>query len=406
MKLDRKSFGCGLLVGTALVLVILGTLGAIGLGFYLKAKHKTAELSPPPPIESIPAAGDEVVTDALKPIMREHNVPALAAAIVTSDGIQRMGVVGFRKRDKDVPVTQDDLWHLGSDGKAMTATLIARLVERGDLKWNTRMDEVFPDLAKDFHPDMREVTIEQLLMHRSGLPPNLNLLLYQGQDVRKLRRRAARNHLAKPPSHPPGSHMEYSNLGYIIAGAVVEATLDKTWEDAVREDLFEPLAMDSAEFGGMGTEGEIDQPWPHDNDGAPKPKNGPAMDNPPVMGPAGRIHCMIQDWAKFIQDQLCGAQGKEEALLTSGSYTKLHTPPPGAEYALGWMVIERGWGGGTVLHHSGDNTMNHANVWIAPNRDFAVLICVNQGGEQAAKAADAAVGAMIRLVESGDTDPQ
>lgn len=132
------------------------------------------------------------------------------------------------------------------------------------------------------------------------------------------------------------------------------------------------------------------------------PHNGSDMDNPPVMGPAGRVHCSLADWAKFIQDQLRGARGDTNTLLRAESYIRLHTPPAGEDYALGWGVAERDWGGGTVLQHSGDNTMNHANVWIAPKRDFAVLACVNQGGDEAFKATDDAVGAMIGLIESGE----
>lgn len=84
-------------------------------------------------------------------------------------------------------------------------------------------------------------------------------------------------------------------------------------------------------------------------------------------------------------------------MLKPGTYQKLHTPPFGGEYALGWIVAQRDWGGGKVLNHAGDNTMNFANVWIAPQRDFAILVCVNQSGNAAFQATDAAVGALIKL---------
>ena len=155
--------------------------------------------------------------------------------------------------------------------------------------------------------------------------------------------------------------------------------------------------MESAGFGGTGTPGQLDQPWPHTADGAPTAANGRSMDNPPVMGPAGRIHCSIQDWGNFIQDQLRGARGAS-ALLKAESYQKLLTPPLGGDYALGWMVANRSWAGGKALNHAGDNTMNFANVWVAPQRDFAILVCVNQSGDTAFKATDEAVGAMIELV--------
>ncbi len=95
------------------------------------------------------------------------------------------------------------------------------------------------------------------------------------------------------------------------------------------------------------------------------------MDNPRVMGPAGRIHCTIPDWAGFIQDQLRGERG-EPALLRPETYHKLHTAPFGGDYAPGWLVAQRDWADGKALTHAGDNPMNFTNVWVAPKRDFAL----------------------------------
>jgi CubicO group peptidase (beta-lactamase class C family) len=198
------------------------------------------------------------------------------------------------------------------------------------------------------------------------------------------------------PLSVPGTTYLYSNLGYVIAGAMAEKTMSSSWEDLISKYVFEPLGMKSVGFGGMGTPGEIDQPWGHGADGKPVPRNGPAVDNPPVLGPAGTVHCTLGDWAKFVSDHLRGARG-EKALLEPAAYKTLDTSPFGGEYALGWLVVQREWGGGTVLTHAGSNTMNYAVVWISPKRNFAVLIATNQGGPAAAKACDEAAGALIRL---------
>lgn len=344
---------------------------------------------------SCPLAGDVAVSQALKTIRQKYDVPAMAAAVVTSEGIEFVGAAGVRKRGTDVAVTLDDLWHLGSDTKAMTATLVAKLVERGQLKWETPLAEIFPQLAARMHPDFQKVTLLHLLSHRAGLPPNLNHFTYSGDDVQKLRLKAVREELAKKPKSKPGENYEYSNLGYIITGAIIERVTSNTWEHVIAEELFEPLQMNSPGFGGTGTPGKIDQPWPHLGNGIPVPQNGPAMDNPPVLGPAGRVHCTIQDWAKYIQDQLRGLRG-DVALLKPESYQKLTAPPFPGDYALGWITAERPWGG-RVLNHGGDNTMNCANVWVAPQKNFAILVCVNQGGDVAFGAADEAVAALIKL---------
>jgi CubicO group peptidase (beta-lactamase class C family) len=397
MKMDGKSFWIGLAVGAVVMLVVCLVLLFATAALMLKHKRAIAAKSYPA-TALCPLAGDAAVTDILKPIRQKFGVPAMAAALVTSDGIRFVGAVGVRKRGTEVPVTLDDLWHLGSDGKAMTSTLIARLVERGQLRWDSTLAEIFPELAPQMNPDFQKVTLLQLLSHHAGLPPNLVVADYLGDDAAALRLRALREETAKKPQSAPGNSYKYSNLGYIIAGAVVEKITGQSWEQAVRNEVFAPLQMASAGFGGTGTTGKIDQPWPHTADGEPTRDNGPAMDNPPVMGPAGRIHCSIQDWAKFVQDQLRGDRG-EPALLKPATYQKLHTPPCGGDYALGWMAVDRSWGGGKVLNHAGDNTMNCANVWIAPKKDFAILVCANQSGDTAFQATDAAVGELIQLHE-------
>ncbi len=395
MNPSVKMFGRGFLAGALLMLCICALLFATMLSALVSGRIEAAGTNRRPSGDApSPIDGDEAVARLLQPIQRKHDVPAISAALLTSKGVTAVGVAGVRKRGTDVPATLGDLWHLGSDTKAMTATLVARLIEQNRLKWDTTVAEVFPELADRFHPDLRGVTLLHLLSHRSGLRPNLDLARFLGDDVKQLRLRAIREELARKPAHKPGSHYEYSNLGYIIVGAIVERITGKTWEEAMREEVFTPLKMTSVGFGGTGTPGQIDQPWPHRSNGRPMPENGPAMDNPPVMGPAGRVHCTIQDWAKFIQDQLRGARG-EPALLPAASYQKLHTAPFGGEYALGWLVVERDWGGGLALNHAGDNTMNFANVWVAPQRDFAILVCVNQSGDRGFKASDEAVGALI-----------
>jgi CubicO group peptidase (beta-lactamase class C family) len=395
MNFDIKSFGLGLVAGAAVMLVIC--VGLLLATAWTINQHKLARLGPAPAF--CPAVGDEAVTQALKPIRQKFNVPAMAAAVVTSDGIKFAGAVGVRKRGSEVPVGLDDLWHLGSDTKAMTSTLIARLVERGQLRWDSTLAEIFPDLAPQMNPEFQKVTLLQLLSHRAGLPENLDLAAYSGDDVQAVRLRAVREYLARKPEAKPGSSFAYSNLGDIVAGAIVEKVTGQPWERAITDEVFKPLQMNSAGFGGTGTPGQIDQPWPHTDDGQPTAENGPDMDNPPVMGPAGRVHCSIQDWARFVQDQLRGARG-EPALLKPKTYPKLQTPPFGDDYALGWIVAQRGWGGGTVLNHGGDNTMNFANVWVAPKKNFAILVCVNQSGDTAFRASDEAVGDLIKLLQS------
>jgi CubicO group peptidase (beta-lactamase class C family) len=149
--------------------------------------------------------------------------------------------------------------------------------------------------------------------------------------------------------------------------------------------------MKTAGFGAAGTPGKVDQPWGHRDDGTPV-EPGPGADNPPVLGPAGRVHASLADWARFVALHLCAGHG-EPALLKPETFTPLHsTPFKHADYTRG------GWGatarnkrtGGLVLEHDGSNSMNYCTAWLAPERHFAVLVACNQGGDPGRKACEEA----------------
>jgi CubicO group peptidase (beta-lactamase class C family) len=119
-------------------------------------------------------------------------------------------------------------------------------------------------------------------------------------------------------------------------------------------------------------------------------------DNPAAIAPAGTVHCSIGDLAKYAAWQVRGARG-EGSLLKPETFKKLHTPfRGGGDYALGWKVVSRPWGGGEVLTHGGSNTMFYTVIWLAPKRDFAVVVCTNVGGDGGAKATDTAAARLIQ----------
>jgi D-alanyl-D-alanine carboxypeptidase len=124
-------------------------------------------------------------------------------------------------------------------------------------------------------------------------------------------------------------------------GSILERLGGKSWEELMHERIFDPLGMISAGFGGTGTVGEIDQPWPHLASGQSVLSNGPAMDNLPDMGPAGTVHASMSDWGKFLADQLRGGSGKP-ALLSPSIYATMQKSVKGT-YGFGWIVVYRSW---------------------------------------------------------------
>jgi CubicO group peptidase (beta-lactamase class C family) len=189
----------------------------------------------------------------------------------------------------------------------------------------------------------------------------------------------------------------YSNQGYAIAGAMLERVGGQSWEEMMQTMLFQPLGMQRAGFGAPGTEKDMDEPWGHTGTGRkPEPvPPGPSADNPPAIGPAGTVHCSIGDLAKYCAFH--AAQGQYgPTLLGPESFRKLHTRcAPKVDYALGWVVQERNWGGGDVLMHTGSNTMWYATMWVAPTQHSAFVAATNIAHDQADDACDEAVKSLV-----------
>jgi len=224
------------------------------------------------------------------------------------------------------------------------------------------------------------------------------LRAYQNKpDVLAAREKVLVEAMAKPLLSKPGDKFLYSNWGYTLAGRMAEKAAGKSWEALMRAEVFKPLNMSTAGFGGTGSPGKIDQPWPHSASGRAMPRNGIEMDNLPVMGPAGTIHMSLEDWGKFVTEHLKGHRGKS-GYLTQASFQKLHTPVR-QDYALGWTCLSRPWAGGNALYHNGDNTMNYALVWAAPEKGFAVLVVTNRSS--AHQAADEVASSLINAWGAG-----
>ena len=346
------------------------------------------------------------VSELLVPLLEKHKVPALAVAVIEGKRLTKLGAAGIRARGAEAKVELDDVWHLGSCTKAMTATLCARLVEQGKLKWDSKVGDVFADQPEQVHAAWRDVTLMQLLSHRASVPsiPPLPLWLklvgHDGsRDAREML--LSGGWLKSAPTVAPGSKWEYSNSGFMLAGLMAERAADKDWEALMREQLFEPLGMKSAGFRTPGSAHKVDQPRGHNAFGiAMAPGKG--ADNPRGLGPAGTVHCSLRDWSKFIALHLQGARG-DCKLLTAESFQRLHAPQPiddKSGYALGWIILDRPWADGLALMHNGSNTMWYAVVWIAPKQGFAVMAVTNFAGlgiKTGTAATDEVVSRMIEL---------
>jgi CubicO group peptidase (beta-lactamase class C family) len=319
--------------------------------------------------------------------------------VIRESTITARGAVGVRKAGAPENVTIEDKWHIGSCTKSMTATLAAMLVEEKKLRWDSTVAEELPELRELMDPGWQSVTLEQLLTHRGGAPaaPPANLWKNAWAEmgtVVEQRMEFVRGLVLRPPEAAPGTKFIYSNQGYAVAGAMLERVAKMPWEKLVRERLFEPLLMSSAGLGAPASNGRVDQPWGHireDDQLKPIPP-GKGADNPPAISPAGRVHASIADLARYAGWHARGEAGTS-TLLSRQSLIKLHTPPAGQNYALGWARQEQP-GLGKVLIHAGSNTMFYTIIVLAPEKRAAFVVTTNCGGA----AGEAACGEALKAV--------
>jgi len=319
-------------------------------------------------------------------------LPALAAIVFDDQKVIASGAIGVRKFGDPTLVTIEDSFHLGSFTKAMTATLAARIVERGDISWTTTVKEALG--LQNVDSALENITLLELMSHTAGMPaslknqpPGLWKYLYynntwqKGAKGRADRLKVAELLFSATPAQAVGSY-KYSNAGFMIAGAMLEAATDTEWEDLMRTELFKPLGMKNCGFGPAARPDKVDQPWPHKlgNDKpllvTPLIRAPESWDNPRSLGPAGTVSCTISDWAKFGQLHL----GDGGDYISTESMSKLHeVRNASAHSALGWFSYRRSWAGGTALTHTGSNLLNFAIVWISPTKKKGVMVATNIG---------------------------
>lgn len=327
------------------------------------------------PIPVAAADLDALLASALQ----DPAIPAMTVLVIRDGKVEGQAVRGVRAVGSPDPARLTDAWHIGSDAKAMTATMIARLVERGVLSWTTPLKTLLPDTP--MRPEFQDVTLLELLSHRAGLRDlddtvDAGLLASAFADTRPLpvqRADFAKLVLNEAPIGPARAESSYSNSGYVLAGAIAERATGKPFETLMRQEVFAPL--------GMRTSYELAKPGEVLGHLDGKPLTGLKSDNPRLVAPAGEVRLTLADWALFAIDQMAGEQGRGK-LLKPATYRLLHTPQGDTSAALGWGV--RTWPKGAptrMLSHSGSNGYWNALIGLLPDLQSGVLVAANSASE-------------------------
>jgi CubicO group peptidase (beta-lactamase class C family) len=331
------------------------------------------------------AAPDAAIATIINEMRRAERLPGIAVVVTRSNSETWVHVDGERRAGKGDPVMASDHMRLGSLTKGITATMIGALVEQKRMTMETTIGEAFPELSSKMQPGYRKVTVRHLLTHASGVPtytslPLLRVLLGLPGSGPEQRVTFVGGVLAQPPRFEAGTRHEYSNAGPSIAAAMAERITGTPYQQLVQNLVFGPLGGHAA-FTNPGVE-TTPQPWGHI-----RPSSGPLVEVSPAsraytvpfaIEPAGGIALTPHDYGRFLQLHLRGLKGRDD-VLKAATIQELHTRGS----AMGWSVVARD---GVESHeHSGSYAAYVAFTTLQPERDLAIGVFTNAGGDQALK---------------------
>jgi CubicO group peptidase (beta-lactamase class C family) len=331
---------------------------------------------------------------------KKHGLPALGVGIVREGKIIAVGMAGERKLGSGDWATLDDRFNIASCSKSFTAAVAAMLVEKGVARWDMTIKEVFPEMQLSIRPVYADVTLDMFLRHRSGLESWMRTNERWSQwprdhansTVTESRRLFTAKVLKDHPRYAPGTETYYCNDGYLVAGSMMERVSGKSWEENVRQMLFEPLDLRSARFGfppsnlttavvsGHGTAAF----------GRTVPDKSPnKYGEPPFGSPGGFLYCSVPDLLRYVDFHIQGANANSK-LLSRDSFARLHTPVENQHFALGWEVeVTRDAQGKFLersIYHGGASGGDRSNMWFCPESRTGTVIVYNHGGDDKADA--------------------
>jgi len=316
-------------------------------------------------------------------VRRAYKIPELCYAVVSADSVYEMQALGVRKINTNLSASLEDRFRIGSNTKAITGFIAALLVKQGNISWNTRFFDLFPEMKATSRKEYHNLTLLNLLSFRTKLFP------YTYTDPKPVKSDFTGNEeeqryqftqwaFRHEPVHSRDS-VCFSNLSYTAAGLMLEKVSGKSYKQLVAE-LGAQLGI---EFGfGQPNIADPLQTWGHNATLTPEPPGDNFKLN--WLLPAGNINITLPDYVKFIQLQLKGLNGRS-ALLTREEFNFLHFGL--ARFAVGWSVNTDDKNN-VYSYHEGNPGTFLTKVYVFPKTNKAIILFSNAQTDRAEEGMD------------------
>jgi len=314
--------------------------------------------------------------DKIEQALNTFNIPGAVVGVVVDGEIVFAKGYGFR--DQRLPMTEKSVFGIGSCTKAFTAFVLGQLVDEQLVKWDDRVVQYIPEFRLWDDLATQNATIRDLLAHRTGCAGHNFLVFNSSLSRKELIERL--QYLELVDTFRNKYH--YSNLMYAVAGHLIERVTGKTWEEVVKEKIFDPLHMESAQFTSL-SEDYAENYFYLANEGvfSPCPKHKTTF-----VAPANGINASLLDMLKWIQLQLSDGAVSGQCIINKKTFREMHSPQIGVSepmlppvsiehYGLGWRIGS--YGNKEIVTHSGTRDGFQTQIILIPSKKIGVIVATN-----------------------------
>jgi len=325
------------------------------------------------------------LNDYIIKAMKDWETPGLALAVVRNDSVIFIKGYGVKKMGESAPVTPRTIFAIASTTKAMTAACLGMLVDSSKVRWDDPVTNYLPWFQLYDPYVTRELTVRDILCHRSGLESGDNLWYFSPYSREEVLHRVR----FLKPAWSFRSHYGYQNIMFVAAGQIIPAVTKMTWDDFIAQRLFAPLGMTRTNTSVRYLAGMDDVATPHEKiDDKMQPMVWPNFDN---VGSAGAVNSCVQDMAQWVRLNLNGGVYNGKRLISADVIKEMQTPqtiirldsldqalrPSNhfVAYGFGWTL--RDYLGRKLVQHDGALDGMRARVVFVPEEKLGFVILMN-----------------------------
>lgn len=324
----------------------------------------------------------EDIDPMIHQVLSEFNIPGLAIGIVADGEVVYAKGFGVRDVEKNLPVTNDTLFAIGSCTKAFTSFVTASLVEEGVMGWDQPVIDVLPQFRLSDEHATHHLTFRDLLSHRSGMARHPYMWYNSQYTQQEIFERLRYLEMAWDIRE----RFNYGDLMYLTTGLAMEKATGKSWQELVTEKILRPLGMDHTTFSAQETQATSDFALPYiEKEGKCKQMEFRDLSN---IGPAATMSSSLQDLLAWVKMLLAGGSTGSKALLSSGSLQEMFGSQVIASsyteskdillsaYGLGWFIHP--YRGHYSVSHDGGLDGFTSVVSLIPNSNIGIVVLANK----------------------------